>query len=254
VANKGQNAGGSDGPGKIFYSVLALLVVAGAAALWMARGGDGSSGQSAGQPMPVSTAEADWSSGVAMGPSDAPVTVAEFADFQCPHCAQFQGFTGKLAKQNFVQERGVVRWIHFDFPLGSFPNSVPAALAARCAGNQDAYWEMHDWILANQSAWGREGDPTGVFVDQAGSMGLDTGRFETCLEEQRPMERIQASRAYGKQVGVSGTPTIFVNGERLPGVPNYETLARVIEAELDSAGVETSGTSASGRGTGGGGR
>jgi len=251
VANKGQDAGGSGGPGKIFYSVLALLVVAGGVALWMARSGGGSSGQTAGEPMPVSSAEADWSSGVAMGPSDAPVTVAEFADFQCPHCAQFQGFTGKLAKQNYVQDRGVVRWIHFDFPLGSFPNSMPAALAARCAGNQDAYWEMHNWLLTNQSAWGRESDPTGVFVDQAGSMGLDAGQFEACVEEERPMERIRASRAYGQQVGVNATPTIFVNGRKLPGVPNYETLAKVIEAELDSAGVETSGAGASGSGGGG---
>lgn len=249
MANKGQGSGGGGGPGKIFYSVLALLVVGGGVALWMARG-DGSSGQSAARPSPVSTAEADPGAGVVMGPRDAPVTVAEFADYQCPHCAQFQGFTGRLIKQNFVKDRGVVRWVHFDFPLGSFPNSVPAAIAARCAGNQGAFWQMHDWLLANQSAWGRESDPTGVFVDRAESMGLDTDRFEACVEEQRPLNRIRASRAYGKRVGVSATPTIFVNGEKLPGVPSYETLARVIQQELDSAGVETS---ASGAGTSGGG-
>ncbi len=252
MANQNQGSGGSGGPGKIFYTVLVLLVAGGAVALWMARGGNGSSGsQSGGQPAPVSAAEADPSAGVAMGPSEAPVTVAEFADYQCPHCADFQGFTGKLAKQNFVQDRGVVRWIHFDFPLGSFPNSMPAAVAARCAGNQGSFWEMHNWLLSNQSAWGREGDPTGVFVDQAESMGLDVGQFETCVEEQRPLERIRASRAYGKRVGVSGTPTIFVNGEQLPGVPNYESLAKVIRAELDSAGVEVSGSATSGGGPGG---
>lgn len=253
MANQGQGSGGSGGPGKIFYTVLALLVVGGGAALWMARGGSGSSGgQSGSQPAPVSAAEADPSAGVAMGPSDAPVTVAEFADYQCPHCARFQGFTGKLAKQNFVQDMGVVRWVHFDFPLGSFPNSMPAAVAARCAGNQDSFWEMHNWLLSNQSAWGQEGDPTGVFVDQAESMGLDAGQFETCVEEQRPLERIQASRAYGERVGVSATPTIFVNGEKLPGVPNYETLAKVIRAELDSAGVEVSGSGAGASGGAGG--
>lgn len=247
MANKGQGSSGDGGPGKIFYSVLALLVVGGGVALWMARGGGESSGQTGGQPMPVSSAEADPSSGVALGPSDAPVTVAEFADFQCPHCAEFQGFTGRLVKQNFVEDRGVVRWVHFDFPLGTFPNSIPAAVAARCAGNQGAYWEMHDWLLANQQSWGTEGDPTGVFVSQAESMGLDAGQFETCVEEQRPMERIQASRAYGERVGVGGTPTIFVNGEKLPGVPSYETLAKVIEAELESAGAETTGGGAGGR-------
>lgn len=233
MANKANDGGG---PGKIFYSVLALLVVGGAVALWMARGGgeSGSSAQSAASRTPVSAAEADPSAGVVLGPEDAPVTVVEFADFQCPHCAQFQGFTGRLVKQNFVEEKGVVRWIHFDFPLGSFPNSVPAALAARCAGNQGAFWEMHDWLLANQNQWGRQGDPTGTFVDQAESMGLDAGQLETCVEEQRPMREIRASQAYGKRVGVNATPTIFVNGEKLPGVPSYETLAKVIQSELDS--------------------
>lgn len=258
MANEERTSGDGGGPGKVFYSVLALLVVGGGVALWMARDGGESSGSSAGAPAPVSTAEADPSSGVAMGPEDAPVTVAEFADFQCPHCADFQGYTGRLVKQNYVEDRGVVRWVHFDFPLGSFPNSMPAALAARCAGNQGAFWQMHDWLLGNQSAWGRESDPTGVFVDRAESLGLDADRFETCVEEQRPMERIQASRAYGKRVGVNATPTIFVNGERLPGVPNYETLTKVIESELQSAGVETSGSGSSSSGAsasgGGGGR
>lgn len=253
MANKGKGSAESGGPGRIFYSVLALLVLGGAVALWMGRDGGGSAADSGGQPAPVSASEADPSSGVAMGPSDAPVTIAEFADYQCPHCAQFQSFTGRLAKQNFVNEKGVVRWVHFDFPLGSFPNSIPAAVAARCAGNQGSFWEMHNWLLANQSAWGRENDPSGVFVGQAESMGLDADQFEACVDEQRPLERIRASRAYGERVGVSATPTIFVNGEKLPGVPNYETLAKVIRDELDSAGVQTSGsgTGTSGGGTGG---
>lgn len=241
MANQGASAGGDDGPGVVFYSVLALLVVGGGVALWMARGGGGSSDAGT-QPAPVSAAEADPSAGVMMGPEDAPVTVVEFADYQCPHCARFHGFAGKLIKKEFVKGKGIARWIHFDFPLGNFPNSLPAAVAARCAGNQGSFWAMHDWLLANQSQWGQEDDPTGLFVDRAESMGLDAGAFEACVEERRPMEEIQASRAYGKKVGVNATPSIFVNGKKLPGVPSYETLAKMIRQAADSARAGSEGT------------
>lgn len=236
----------SEGPGRLFYGAMAALVVAGAAALWwMAAGGD-EGGTAAPQPVPVSSAEADADAGVAVGPEDAPVTVMEFVDFQCPHCAQFNGFTGKLIRQNYVHEQGLVRWIFYDFPLGSFPNSIPAALAARCAGAQGEFTSMHDMLLARQSEWGREGNPTRTFVGFAEELGLDTGDFRSCVEDRRHLEEIRASQKYGEQLGVNATPSLFVNGERLSGVPSYQQLEQLVRRAAAEADTASSGAGGGG--------
>lgn len=234
----GTSSGDGSGPGRTFYLVLGALLVAGVVALFMARdGGEGDQGQ-APQPVSETSVEADPEAGVAIGPADAPVTIMEFVDYQCPHCAQFASLTGTMLRRNFVQTDSA-RWILYDFPLGTFPNSVPAAITARCAGEQGSYWEMEGLLFSRQQEWGSEGNPTGTFVDYAERVGLDTDAFRTCLEEQRHLDDIMASRRYGQQLGVSSTPTIIVNGEHIPNRElSYESLARRIRAAWDSAAGE----------------
>lgn len=246
VAAKDKRSSGSEdetGPGKIFYLVLGGLLLAGVAALYMARDGGGGGGEP--QPVTASSVEADPEAGVALGPADAPITFKEFVDYQCPHCAQFASLTGKMIRQNFVRTDSA-RWILYDFPLGTFPNSVPAALAARCAGEQDRYWEMEEILFGRQQEWGNERNPRRTFVEYAERVGLDTDSFRECLEEQRHLDQVMASRRYGQQLGVNSTPTIIADETTLSARElSYESLAeRIRDAweERDAESERSEGT------------
>lgn len=239
---------GSGGPGKGFYAVLAVLAVGGAVALMMAGAGDpdpvGPLSQSAMQVEPDSGAYA-----AAKGPEDAPVTVMEFADYQCSHCANFASLPGPALQRDYV-ETGKVRMLVYDFPLSRQTAAIPAALAARCAGDQGEYWAMHSQLFSNQAEWARSGSPEGLFADYARDIGLDMGQFNECYSEKTYLEEILASRRYGEQLQVSGTPSIFVNGRKTEGY-SYEAVSSLIERELTasestSAGEGGSGDAASG--------
>lgn len=236
MAKRDEKGSRSAGPGRWFYLLLAAVAAGGIAFLAFAgRGGDGEGPE---PPLPAWAAEveADSAAGVPKGAEDAPVTIAEFADYQCPHCAQFGTFTGRLIRQNYVEGEGLVRWILYDYLVG-FPNSLPAALAVRCAGEEGRFWEMHDLLLARQARWGPAEAAGRLFREYARELGLDEARFGACLEERRYLERVMASHEYGKQLGVRGTPTLFLNGRMLDNRTevSYEALERLIRAAADSA-------------------
>ncbi len=229
-------SGGGGGAGRPFYVILGLVVVAGIVWLISAAGGDGGA-QTAASPVSLDI-QADPGAGIAQGAEDAPVTIMEFADYSCPHCASFATFTGRLLRQNFVGDGGPVRWVLYDYVLGTFPHSMAASLAARCAGDQGQYWAMHDLLLARQTRWSRERDPSGTLRDLAGQLGLDGGDFRACMSEERHMEQILAVRKYGDQLGVNSTPTLFLNGRalNLETEGSYEAIEQAIRtaAEGDS--------------------
>ncbi len=235
TAPSGRKGGGNT----IFLGLFVLLVVAGVAWLLLARGGG--AGQSVALPTPEefdalsATVEADPSVGIAIGPESAPIELVEFADFSCPHCANFAGFAGKLLRQNYVEvENAPVRWVMYDFVLGTFPNSIPASMAARCAGEQGQYWPMHDLLFARQTRWYTSREPEAEFEEIARQVGLDLGRYRECMAEGRYLNEIAASRKYGDQLGVSSTPTLFLNGEKLDlgGVEPYEYIEGLIRQKL----------------------
>lgn len=225
----------SGGPGLAFYLVLGAVALGGVVFLIMARNRGG--GGDVNRPLPVwaEQVEPDSTTGISLGSEDAPVTIVEFADFQCPHCAQFGAFTGRLIRQNYVERGGLVRWVVFDYLVG-FPNSMAASLSARCAHEQERYWEMHDLLLARQTKWGPKGSPAKLFREYGREIGLDEERFATCLEERRYLDQVLGSSEYGKRIGVTGTPTIFFNGRRLDSRTevNYEGIERLIQAAADS--------------------
>lgn len=234
MAKKKADSGNGERSNWGFYLILGL-VAAGGVAFLLTAGGGGSGELTSPLPAWAENVEPDSGAGVPLGPEAAPVTIVEFADYQCPHCAQFASFTGRLIRQNYVEERGLVRWVLYDYLVG-FPNSLPASIAARCAGEQGRYWEMHDLLLARQNEWGARQDPGGSFRDYAESLGLDEGTFGACLEERRPLEEVLASHAYGQSLGVTGTPTLFLNGRRLDNrtETGYEPLERLIRDAADS--------------------
>lgn len=159
------------------------------------------------------------------GPDDAPVTLVEFSDFECPYCGRFYP-TFKLLKQNYGDR---LRVVYRHFPLTNIhPNAWKAAEASMCAHEEGRFWEYHDRLFQNQEALG-----TAALVQHAEAVGLDRGDFEECLASGRYQERVQSDLDAGRTVGVSGTPALFVNGIQVPGgaVP-YRTVADAIDEEL----------------------
>jgi protein-disulfide isomerase len=158
----------------------------------------------------------------AQGPADAKVTIVEFLDYQCPFCHRAQQAVDQVLKQY----EGRVRFVHRDYVLGK-PRSLPAARAARCAGEQGRFWEYHRGLLLEA------GDLSDAdLLRRAGALGLDGKTFTACAATDRFDADIHAATAAGGELGVSGTPTFFINGRRLVGARSVEDFQAIIEAEL----------------------
>jgi protein-disulfide isomerase len=156
------------------------------------------------------------------GPADAAVTIVEFSDYQCPYCLRYFDETYRQIIDNYV-EAGYVRYVFKDFPLEQLhPQAKEAAEAARCAGDQNAYWAMHDQLFGAQESWAGQEDPTPIFVGLAQDLGLDDGALQECLDSGRYTQAVAADLAEGQALGVTGTPTFFINGYPLVGARAYE--------------------------------
>jgi len=196
---------------KRFYVVLGLAALAGGAWLtYQARRPPAAGPGGAVVPLPAT----DGFPGYIMGSDSAPVEVVEYADFECPACAQFATVQMPTVREQLIAT-GRVRWRFRDFPLPSHSFARYAAHAAQCAGEQGRFWDMHDQLFANHS-WAQTGrDPSRLFRDMARTVGLDLDRYDACMESARYAGRIEASKQEGDARGVNGTPTFFINGRQL---------------------------------------
>ena len=167
--------------------------------------------------------------GVSVGSEEAPVVVREFADYQCPGCANFAEASQRL-KREYV-ESGQVRFVYFDLPLRQHANAMPAAMAARCAGDQDSYWGMHDKLYGLQIEWSGSGDPLAIFTRYANELGLDERRFRRCMTTELHRETIEQSAEVAQQMRVMSTPTVMVDNIRLTR-PGWGQLSAVVERVL----------------------
>ena len=171
--------------------------------------------------------------GVRLGSADAPVTIIEFGDYQCPGCGVFASRVKPVLKQRYI-DSGQAQFIYYDFPLVSIhANAFLAARAARCAEDQGKFWEYHDLVFARQSDWSTERNAEETFIELGSLVGLDQETFEDCVRSDAHAELVSANSALGDKLGVASTPTLFVNGKR---VQDWETSAimRVIDQELGS--------------------
>ncbi|MBK5254481.1 MAG: DsbA family protein [Vicinamibacteria bacterium] len=161
-----------------------------------------------------------------LGPKDAPITIVEFTDYQCPYCQQAQQYVDRVMEVY----KDKVRLVYQEFPLDFHAQAMPAGVAARCAGEQGKFWEMHTSMLSAPGAF----DKTDL-ESRARNLGIDTTRFNTCVASGRFDPVIQKAIENGRSVGVSGTPTFFLNGRTFSGAQPFEVFERMIEEELAMA-------------------
>jgi protein-disulfide isomerase len=166
------------------------------------------------------------------GDPNAPYTIIEFADFQCPACGQFYSQVEPLIESEFVTT-GKAKFVYYDFPLTNVhPNAFLAARAGHCAADQDKFWEYHNVLYRNQNRWSGQQNPTGPFEDYAKDLGLDAAAFNGCLESDKHADVVTANMQLGTLMQVPGTPTLFVSAGRGQG--------RRVESSIEGirAGIE----------------
>jgi protein-disulfide isomerase len=161
--------------------------------------------------------------GVTRGDENAPVTIVEFGDYQCPGCGSF-ALSVKPQIDGTLVESGQAKFVFYDFPIISIhANAFLAARAARCADDQGKYWEYHETLFRNQARWSSASMPSSAFEQYASDVGVDGGAFKACLNSDKYADVVTANMRLGERMGVSGTPSIFLNhGETTRRLNNYD--------------------------------
>ena len=171
-----------------------------------------------------------------LGKEDAPVTIIEFSDFECPFCSKFFQDTLPQLKKEYI-DTGEVRFVYRDFPLSSIhPFAEKAAEASECADEQGRFWEYHDKLFANQQAL-----DMGSLKNYAAELSLDTERFNACFDAGKYQEEVQHDVLDGKAANAGGVPSFFINGIPLAGAQPFEVFKKIIDEELENAGEEREG-------------
>ena len=164
-----------------------------------------------------------------LGSADAPVTIVEFSDYECPFCGRNFAQTYPELKKTYI-DTGKVKLVFRDFPLGFHQKAIPAAVAANCARDQSddaTYFAYHDKLFANQEKLGQE-----FFVSLAKELSLDETAFTTCLASGKFDAEIKKDMEDGAKYGVNGTPAFFINGWLLSGAQPFPAFQELIEQEL----------------------
>ena len=163
------------------------------------------------------------------GNPNAPVTMEEFGDFQCPPCGSFAAFAGELLKEYDSRLRIVFR----HFPLAAHEHAREAALAAEAAGLQGHFWEMYDVLYREQAAWSKAPDTRELFESYAGTIGLNVDQFKKDLDGEQAKARVDSDQARAESLGINVTPTIYINGQPVdPKDKNPEGVRAAINAAL----------------------
>lgn len=208
----------------IIVVAVALLAIGGGTALYRAR------------RVPVLTAPKDASPAgeksrdavTTRGPANAPVTLEEFGDFQCPPCGRFSEPINDMARDY----KDKLRIVFCEMPLPMHQHARAAAEAAEAAGLQGKFWQMHDLLYREQEQWSKAADAQPVFTSYAGMLGLNISRFVKDMSGPEVQERLAFDAARAKQLGVTNTPTIFINGTQVVGT---SLNAAGVRAAIDAA-------------------
>ncbi|USN45877.1 MAG: DsbA family protein [Candidatus Woesearchaeota archaeon] len=161
-----------------------------------------------------------------LGDANAPVTIIEFSDYECPYCGKFRQETFDALKSTYI-DTGKVKLVFRDLPLSFHEHAQNAALASECADDQGMFWEYHDALFAHQTAL-----TVADLKSYAADLGLEVDTFNACLDSQEHAAEVAGDAADAAAVGVTGTPGFFINDMFVPGALPFETFQQIIEAEL----------------------
>jgi len=159
-----------------------------------------------------------------LGPDDAPITIVEFSDFQCPFCRRFHEETYQALLDAYP---GQIRFVYRNLPLTSIhPDAMPSAIASLCANDQNAYWDYHGKLFSSETLT-RE-----TFIQYATDLSLNVDEFTACLDSGKHDEFIQQDMNFALDLGVQSTPTFFINGLAVVGVQPLSSFTQIIDMEL----------------------
>jgi len=164
------------------------------------------------------------------GPANAPIEMIEFSDFQCPYCQRANPTLTRVLSTYGDK----IRFTYRHFPLPTHPDARPAAEAAQCANEQGRFWEYHDRLFANPAQLG-----AADLRQHAAAIGLDTAKFNACVDAHKYDGDVDTDVQAGTQAGVDGTPAFFINGRMVSGAQPYEVFKRLIDEELTAKGNST---------------
>jgi protein-disulfide isomerase len=226
-----------------FYSVLVVFAFAAGILVGYVAWGLGTAGEAvqtlqtaeqASGPVveaPVATEEPQYirynvfsEDAYALGPEDAPITIVEFSDFQCPYCRRWHE---EVYEPLLAAYPGQIRMVYRHLPLTSIhPDAFAAAEAAMCAGEQDAFWQYHEKLFSSEILG------TDVYAQYAQELKLDMTAFEACMTDHKYQEAIQKDSDFALDLGIRSTPTFFINGLAIVGAQPLDVFQQVIDKEL----------------------
>lgn len=160
----------------------------------------------------------------AIGPADAPITIVEFSDYECPFCRRWHA---EVYEPLLAAYPGKIRLVYRNLPLTSIhPDAFGAAEAAMCAGEQDVYWKYHDKLFSSESLGNN------VYIQYAQELGLNMPTFEACLSDHKYQKAIETDSDFAINLGIRSTPTFFINGLAIVGAQPLDVFKQVIDKEL----------------------
>jgi protein-disulfide isomerase len=199
-------------------NIMLRALVAGVASAFLA----GSLAAQSADPVPLTART--------KGSGQAPVTVYEMSDFQCPYCRSFAVETFPVLDSLYVAT-GKVRWVFINFPLTSIhPNAAPAAGIALCAAKQGAFWRVHDLLYQHQSDWAEQKNPADYLLSLADSAGISKTALTECVKSTTINEEIRADAEGANRAGATSTPTFYIEGGLLVGAQPAALFRHVLDS------------------------
>ena len=165
------------------------------------------------------------------GRPDAPITMYEMSDFQCPFCGQFWRETLPSIERHYIAT-GKLRLIFVNMPLSIHPNAEPAAEVAMCAARQHKFWQMHDALFHTQDSWADLKEPGAYFLSLADSIHLSRGQLQECLRTRAMRPVLAADFDGSRRSGAGSTPTFYVEGELIVGAQPYGLFKQVLDSVI----------------------
>lgn len=231
--------GNSGGSLRRFYIVFAAVAVLGLGAVGYSVGSR-AMGHAVAEPVDLEGTEdlralTEMAVPVTIGNEDAPATILVFEDYLCAHCSVFSTQIQPRVEEEYVQT-GRARLVYYDFPIYPEQGSFLAARAARCAGDQDRFWDYHTWLMRNQRTWGSEGNKVPILEEYAEELGLDAGDFNRCLNSDRHAREVTANLELAHALGLGGTPSILIGTRggmsRRLGTYAFQTIQTTLDSIL----------------------